>query len=40
MKDIMKLMPASKAKILEAAQILRVKYPRRPAMLDELKVIR
>jgi uncharacterized Zn finger protein len=40
MKDIMKLMPASKGKILEAAQILRVKYPRRPAMLDELKVIR
>lgn len=30
MKNIIKLMPASKSKILEAAQALRVKYPRRP----------
>ena len=40
MKNVMKLMPASKAKILEAAQILRTKYPKRPAMQDELKAVR
>lgn len=40
MLNIIKLMPASKNKILEAAQILRSKYPRRPAMIDELKKVR
>ncbi|MDQ6481044.1 SWIM zinc finger family protein [Dyadobacter sp. LHD-138] len=39
MQKIIKLMPASKSKILEAAQILRSRYPRRPAMIDELKKV-
>lgn len=40
MQNIIKLMPESKNKILETAQILRAKYPRRPAMHDELKKVR
>ena len=40
MKIVLKLLPTGKIKILEAAQTLRAKYPKRPAMLDELKTIR
>ncbi|GLU51128.1 SWIM zinc finger family protein [Dyadobacter frigoris] len=37
---VIKLMPASRGRILDAVQVLRTKYPRRPAMLDELKAIK
>lgn len=40
MMDVIKLMPDSKSQILEAAQALRLKYPRRPAMLDELRKVK
>ena len=40
MLRIIKLMPRSKSKITEAAQVLRAKYPRRPAMIAELKVVK
>lgn len=39
MKMIMKDIPASKAKIIAIAQTLKTKYPRRPAMIDELNEI-
>jgi hypothetical protein len=40
MNQCIKLMPASRASILEAAQLLKAKYPGRPAMLDELKAVK
>lgn len=36
MKSIMKDYPQEKERILEIAQKLKIKYPRRPAMLEEL----
>jgi len=39
MKRVMKDMPQFKADIIYAAQKLKLKYPHRPAMLDELKAI-
>lgn len=39
MKMIMKDIPASKSKIIAIAQALKTKYPRRPAMIDELNEI-
>lgn len=40
MVQIMRFMPASRGRMLEAAQVLRTKYRRRSAMLDELKVVK
>ncbi|SEJ09308.1 hypothetical protein SAMN04487995_3180 [Dyadobacter koreensis] len=40
MLEIMKQMPGSRSKIIEAAQALREKYPKRSAMIDELKKLR
>ncbi|MEO8712395.1 MAG: hypothetical protein ABI405_09750, partial [Parafilimonas sp.] len=39
MKMIMKDIPGSKGKIIAIAQRLKIKYPRRPAMIDELNKI-
>ncbi len=39
MKMIIKDIPASKANIIAIAQKLKIKYPRRPAMIDELNKI-
>lgn len=40
MKQVMKSVPRSRDKILELAQQLKAKYPRRPAMVDELNKLR
>ncbi|MEP6793084.1 MAG: hypothetical protein ABJB16_02070, partial [Saprospiraceae bacterium] len=37
MKKVLKAIPESRSKILEAAELLKLKYPRRPAMIDEFK---
>lgn len=36
MKKVLKAIPESREKIFKAAESLKLKYPRRPAMLDEL----
>ncbi|GAA3962104.1 SWIM zinc finger family protein [Mucilaginibacter dorajii] len=39
MKNIMKAFPHEKEKVIAVAKKLKAKYPRRPAMLDELKAV-
>lgn len=39
MKMVLKDIPAGKGKMMALAQRLRQKYPRRPAMIDELNKI-
>ncbi|MCF2445734.1 hypothetical protein L0657_17365 [Dyadobacter sp. CY345] len=40
MLEIIEQMPGSRSKIIEAVQLLRSKYPKRSAMIDELKKVR
>lgn len=40
MLEVIEQMPGSRLKIVEAAQVLRTKYPKRVAMIDELKKVR
>ena len=40
MLEVIEQMPASREKIIEAAQVLKAKYPKRLAMIDELKKVR
>lgn len=40
MQKVIKTVPGSRKRILELAQQMKAKYPRRPAMVDELNKLK